>query len=104
MPKFIIAYHGGRTNMTPEEGKAHFAKYQEWLGGLGDAAVEPANPLGPSNFVTASGVTSDGFENPMSGYTVVTADDLDGATEIAKGCPFLDIGGTLRVAEIKSMR
>ena len=38
----------------------------------------------------------------MTGFSVVKADSMDAALEMAKGCPFLDIG-TLEVAEMKEM-
>jgi len=31
----------------------------------------------------------------MSGYTIIEADSMEVALEIAKACPFLDIGGSL---------
>lgn len=102
MPNFYLAYHGGNPPATPEEGKAHMAKYMEWIAGLGQAAVEPANPLGNSKTVTAQGVT-DGAPHAMSGYTIVSADDIDAAIAIAQACPFLDTGGTMHVGQIMQM-
>jgi len=45
MPKFVITYFGGDQPSSPEEGKAHFTKYQQWLADLGDAVVSAMNPL-----------------------------------------------------------
>lgn len=53
MPQYFITYLGGNQPSSPEEGKQHFAKYQEWLSSLGDAAVSPANPLKNTNTVSA---------------------------------------------------
>ena len=39
----------------------------------------------------------------MSGYTIVEADSLDAALEMAKTCPFLAIGGSLEVSEMIRM-
>ncbi len=103
MPNFIIAYHGGKQPETPEEGARHMAKWKAWVAGLGDAAVNPGTPLGKSRIVSASGVSDDGGPNPMSGFSVVRAENLEGALEMAGECPFLDTGGTLEVAEMKEM-
>lgn len=103
MPKFYIAYHGGDKSMSPEDGAAHRAKWGDWLKGLGDAAISPANPLSNSKTVSASGVTDGGAPDDMSGFTIVRADDMDAALEIAQACPFLEIGGTLHVAQIMEM-
>ena len=45
MKLYSLIYIGGDQPATPEEGKAHFAKYQQWLASLGDAAVEPMVPF-----------------------------------------------------------
>jgi hypothetical protein len=103
MPNYILAYHGGNPPETPEAGAAHMAKFKVWLEDLGKAAVNPGSPLGKSRIVSADGVSEDGGANPMMGFSVVSADDMDAALEIAKACPFIETGGTLEVAEIKSM-
>lgn len=103
MPNYIIAYRGGGKPETPEEGAKHMAKWQAWVGGLGDAAVNPGTPLGSTRMVSADGVSDDGGPDAMSGFSVVAADNMEAALEMAKACPFLDVGGTLEVAEMKEM-
>ena len=103
MSNYIIAYHGGKKPESPEEGAKHMAKWQAWVDGLGDAAVNPGTPLGKSRIVSADGVSDDGGSAPMSGYSIVEADSMDAALEMAKACPFLETGGTLEVAEIMKM-
>jgi hypothetical protein len=39
----------------------------------------------------------------VTGYSVVSADTLDAAVELAKGCPVLEIGGTVDVYEAVAM-
>jgi len=103
MPKFVFAYHGGSMPDTPEEGAKLMEKWQSWLGGMGDDAVDFGNPVGPSKTVSASGVANDGGANPLSGYSLVNAPDMDAAIEMAKGCPALNNGGTVEVAEAMDM-
>ena len=103
MPKFVIAYHGGKQPETPEAGKAHMQKYGAWLESLGGAALEPTVPLGSTHLVDRSGVRKAGHDERMSGYTVVEAEHLDAALAIARRCPFLEIDGTLEVAQVMSM-
>lgn len=103
MPDFIIAYHGGDKPASKEDGAQHMEKWKAWLGGLGDAVVNPGTPLGQSKLVTSSGVTDAEGAEALTGYTVVSAGDLDAAVEMAKACPFLDVNGTLEVAEMKQM-
>ena len=104
MPQFIFAYHGGKTPDTPEEGAEVMAAWQAWMGGMGDALVQPGNPVGMSKTVSGSGVTDDGGANPVSGFSVVEAADIDAACDMAKGCPMVVSGnGSVEVAEVIEM-
>lgn len=102
MAKYIIFYIGGKPPESPEEGAKHMEKWKVWVGGLGDAVVNPGTPLGKSKTVTPDGVSEGDGSNPLTGYSIVKADSMDAALEIAQGCPYLEIG-TLEVAEIKEM-
>jgi hypothetical protein len=39
----------------------------------------------------------------IGGYTVISAKSLDEATEIARGCPFLPVGGTVKIRPVQSV-
>ena len=103
MGQYIIVYIGGDQPSTPEEGRQHFAKYQEWLTSLGDSAVSPMNPLKDTSTVNPDGTITGGSKTSMSGYTIIEAQSMDAALEAAKACPFLDINGTLEVSELIQM-
>jgi len=103
MPQYVITYFGGNQPTSPEEGKKHFAKYQEWLSALGDKAVSPMNPFKITSTVNPDGTVKTGSMVKMSGYTIISAESMDAALSIAKSCPFLEIGGTLEVSELKRM-
>ena len=103
MPQYIITYLGGNRPSSPEEGKQHMSKYMIWLSSLGEAAVSPANPLKDTRTVHSDGTVTPGGTTRMSGYTIIKADTMDAALSIAKGCPFLDIGGSLEVSELAEM-
>ena len=103
MPQYIITYLGGNQPSSPEEGQQHFVKYKEWLSSLGDSAVSPANPFKNTSTVNPDGTVSTGSTTSMSGYTIIEADSMETALEIAKACPFLDIGGSLEVSELMQM-
>lgn len=99
MAEYVIVYVGGNPPATPEEGQAHFSRYMTWLSELGDAAVSPANPLMNTRTLAADGTVTEGSSSGLSGYTIVEAPSLDAALDIARSCPFLDIGGSLEVSE-----
>lgn len=103
MPNFILTYLGGEKPSSPEEGKQHFAKYMEWLSSLGDAAISPANPLKDTHTVSSDGSIIASGQTTMSGYTIVTAESMSDALEMAKTCPFLEVGGSLEVSEMMQM-
>ncbi|HUS95341.1 MAG TPA: YciI family protein [Hyphomicrobiaceae bacterium] len=104
MPNFMFAYHGGGKPESPEAGAALMAKWNAWLDGLGDAAIDPGNPVGQSYTVSASGVTNDGGANPLMGFSIIKADTLEAALAIAKTCPHLEMStGTIEVAEMIEM-
>ena len=102
MPEYIIAYHGGKEPGSPEEGAAQMAKWKAWMDGLGEAIVNPGTPMGMNKKVTSDGVSDEDGANRLTGYSIVKADNMDAAIEMAKACPFLEIG-TLEVAELMQM-
>ncbi|MGR3712036.1 MAG: YciI family protein [Shimia sp.] len=104
MPKFMLIYHGGGRPETPEEGEKVMAAWMKWMEGIGADLVDGGNPAGMSKTVSADGITDDGGPNPVSGYSLVNAADMDAACAIAKGCPILEGGsGTVEVAEAMDM-
>ena len=102
MPNYVFAYHGGKKPDSPEEGAKFMERWHAWVESLGAASVDPGNPVGMSKTVSASGVADDGGSNPLSGISVVAADSIDAAVNLAKGCPHLD-HGTIEVAEMLKM-
>ena len=102
MSHYVFAYHGGKTPESPEEGAKHMAKWKAWVGGLGDALVNPGTPLGKPKTVSSGGVSDDGGSNRLTGFSIVKADSMDAALDMAKGCPHLE-HGTVDVAEVMEM-
>ena len=100
MPDFMFAYHGGKAPTSKEEIDKTMAAWGAWMESHKSALVDPGNPVGMSKTVSSSGVADDGGANPLSGYTIVRADDIDAACDIAKSNPMLADGGSVEVAEI----
>jgi len=65
MSNYIIAYHAGETPQSPEDAAGQMAKWQAWLGELGDAVVNPGTPLGKSRFISSSGISDDAGSSPF---------------------------------------
>ena len=102
MPQFGLLYVGEPQFSSPEEGQANFQKYVAWLNGLGDAVVNRGIPMGPPTRVDADGVSSEERADRLTGLTIVEADDMDAAIEIAKACPYIDVAA-LDVVQIFEM-
>ena len=96
---FLFAYHGGEIPESPEEGAKHMAKFEAWVGGLGDAVVNPGHPLGKSKTVSSGGVSDDGGSNSLVGFAILKADSMDAALELAIGYPHRETG-TVDVVEM----
>lgn len=103
MSQYMITYLGGDKPSNPEEGKQRMSKYRAWLSSLGNSAVSPANPLRNTSTVNSDGTVTAGGTTSMSGFTIIRAVSMEAALLIAKGCPFLDTGGSLEVSELIEM-
>lgn len=104
MPEYALLYfhRDAKPPASPEEGAAGMAKFQEWLGGLGPAVVNPGTPFGQSKVVSSDSVAEVDVANRLTGFSTVTAENIDDAIEMARSCPFLDMG-VVEVAEVMSM-
>ena len=98
MPQFFLSYHGGKPPETPEEGTKHMARWNQWVKDQGDNWVTPGAPLTKTMSITSDGITEGGGYE-ISGFSVLKADTLDAAMEVAKACPFVEIG-TLQIAQM----
>lgn len=104
MSEFIFAYHGGTAPSAPEDIEKAMAEWSAWFEGMGSAVVMPGNPVGKSSTVFKDRVDDNGGANPLSGYSVVSADSLPKAIEMAQGCPIVKDGsGSVEVAELMEM-
>jgi hypothetical protein len=103
MAKFVYAYRGGSTPQSEAEGKAVMEKWGAWFGTLGAAVIDGGNPFGASKTVASNGSAKDGGSAGLGGYSIVDATSLDDAASKAKGCPILEVGGTVDVYEAMDM-
>jgi hypothetical protein len=98
MSNYLFAYRGGGMADTEEARQAVMAAWGAWFGELGSAIVDPGNPFAGSSAVSSGGV-GEAAGSGLTGYSVVQADDLATASELAKGCPVLSGGGSVDVYE-----
>lgn len=102
MGTYVLVYKGGAMAETPQAQEAAMAAWGAWFGTIGEAIKDMGAPFGPSTAVTADGsrVTA---SSGASGYSILTADSLEAAADLAKGCPILADGGDVEVFETVEM-
>jgi hypothetical protein len=98
MANYLLTFHGGKMPETNEEQDQVMAAWTGWFGKLGGALVDGGNPVSKSKAISPDGSVMDATSAP-SGYSIIKADDLDSAVELAKGCPVLAGGAAVVVSE-----
>jgi hypothetical protein len=106
MAKFMFIYRDSVTPEpppSPEEMQAFLGMWGEWFQKFAGAILDGGDGLKPSGRVLKpGGLVSDGpyveAKEVIGGYSVVQADDYEGAVAIARECP---ISKTGRVVEIR---
>ena len=99
MSNFLFVYSGGE---MPEESEmpAVMKAWESWYTELGDAVVDPGNPMSFGKTVLSDGTINDNPLGPNgTGYTIVKADSLESATKMAGSCPVLDGGSDISIFE-----
>ena len=103
MPNYLLAYHGGSIPEGEEAQAASLEAWNDWMEAVGEQLLDGGNPVGQSKTVSADGKASDTEGDRVTGYSIVEADDIEAAVEIARGCPILADGGSVEVAELVDM-
>jgi hypothetical protein len=100
MAKFLLVYHGGSMPESQEEQGKVMAAWGAWFQSSGGALKDLGNPIGQTSTIGPDGsVSHGGGANPASGYSLLEAESMDAAVAIAKGCPVLQGGASIEVAE-----
>jgi len=101
MANYLLLYSGGSMPQTEAEQAAIMQAWGAWYNDLGSAVVDAGNPFTPAaKSISSDGSVSDGPVGSMaSGYSVIAADSLDQAVQMAQGCPVLQGGAKITVYE-----
>jgi hypothetical protein len=113
MANFMFVYRGGEdhhSTMSPDEIQGIMKKWTDWVG-VGFAKgwmVDAGDALTPEGKVVhANKVVTDGpfveSKEIVGGYSVVSADSIAAAAELAKGCPILLAGGSVEVRTLAGL-
>jgi len=104
MKTFALTYFGEPKFDSPEKSAKYMGQWRAWVGGLGEALVNPGTILGKgAKIVSHKGVSDDIASSRLTGFSIIRAASMDAALEMAKSCPHLE-HGTLHVAEVMEMK
>ena len=109
MTEFTFLFRGRERSASPQELQKNMEKWVAWFKEL-DAngrMKDPGNPLAASGKVVSGKrkIVSDGpfaeAKDVVGGYILIEAETLAEATDIAKGCPILEVGGSVEVRPVE---
>jgi hypothetical protein len=107
---YLYLYRGGRRGQSAEESDQIMKKWMSWMKELTESGnlKDPGQPLEAEGKVVQNGRTiTDGpfaeAKDLVGGFTLVQAETLARAAELARGCPILEVGGSVEVRPVMQM-
>src|SRR4051794_26245961 len=104
---FRQAEKTGEAQPSPEQMQKTLKLWMDWLGGIAaqNKLVDHGNRLhDDGNVVKPNAVVTNGpyveIKESIGGYSMIRAESLEEATELAKGCPILLYGGNVEVRQV----
>jgi hypothetical protein len=99
MTNYVLAFRG-----QPDRGAVAGEEeaWGAWFGRIGASIIDRGNRVASTHTVAAAN-GGDPATAVLTGYVIVAANDLAGATDLARGCPGLSNGVSVEVAEVMSM-
>lgn len=113
MKDFLFIYRRDVDNIpkdSPEVMQNETKRWMNWIGGIAaqNQLMDKGNRLEIEGKVVKKGnLITDGpyaeTKESIGGYSIVKANSLEEACEMAKGCPVLSLDGSVEVREISVM-
>ena len=111
MSEFVYLYRGGEAGRSPERMQQSMQKWMAWLKDLtGKGHIkDQGQPLERSGKLVKGRqkTVMDGpfaeAKDVVGGYTLIEARDLEQAVELSKGCPILEVEGTVEVRPVMKL-
>ncbi len=111
MPEFAYLYRGGTRPESPQQAQQVMQKWIAWMKDLAEHGhmVDRGQPLERSGKIV-QGANKSVIDGPFAeakdvvgGFTLIKANDISEAAELAKNCPILERGGHVEVRPIMQM-
>jgi hypothetical protein len=111
MSEFTYLFRGRPLSASPDQMQKTMQKWLAWFKELETNGLlkDPGHPLEARGAVVSGKgkLITDGpyaeAKDVINGYIIVDAKDLAEATELAKGCPNLETGGSVEVRPVRSL-
>lgn len=112
MANYLYIFRGGNMKgLSPQQLEENMKQWMNWVGELSKTGnFKGGDPLGDAARVVTGkkkSVTDGPFgetKDLVGGYLLVTAANLDAATELARGCPiFQRDEGSVEIREVRPM-
>jgi hypothetical protein len=107
MSEFTFLFRGRDMSASPEQRQRHMEKWVAWIKELGANGhiKDLGHPLEGSGKVVRGQTVNDGpyaeAKDVVGGYMLIEARDLTHAAEISRGCPILEVGGSVEVRPVQ---
>ena len=92
MPTFLFSY---RVPEDYQPGAETGQAWEAWFKGLGSSRIDTGHGV-----IATRALGGLGAGTRLGGYSVVEAEDIDGAAALAEGCPALALGGGVEIGAI----
>ncbi|MCZ6867782.1 MAG: hypothetical protein O7E55_10710 [Chloroflexi bacterium] len=107
MKKFMVIYYAPvaaveqMQHASPEEMKAVMEPWMAWIAECGEGLVDMGAPLGGGQNVSKSG--SSPSNKDVIGYSILQAEDMEGAKALLAGHPHLEMPGGCEIEVHEAM-
>ncbi len=107
MANYLFVYYGGMAEggtaaATPEQQQKEMEIWTAWFEKLGKAVVDMGAPTKPGKTVSEAGARATGA-SAVAGYSIIKANNLGAAVNMAKSHPDISKGMKIAVYELMAM-
>jgi hypothetical protein len=110
MEKFMLIFHGGSHNQSPEQMQANMGKWMAWIDKLAKkdqyVSGEPLLPGGKQITGKKKTVTDGPYtegKEVVGGFFIIKAENMNEAVKVCEDYPDYENGGTVQVRQVMKM-
>ncbi|MEO8424835.1 MAG: hypothetical protein ABI595_13110 [Actinomycetota bacterium] len=97
MADFLILTEGGSMPENEVDQQQMIEEWGAWSAALGRGMKDPGSPMVSAKMIAPDRTVSDSAGGPFNGYFILTADSVDEAVAMTRGCPVFRLGPSVTV-------